>query len=217
MRIVSAVVLGLVVGSTPACGVFDFGSNDRHAMRTSGVTADAGAPGPETIDLTRPSFQAKSSAQLTRSVDACVGGTATWVTNDMIGSSTQGGGFLTSDFNAGDDIVDVQRLLFDGTPESMRTGVRVDQVSLEYLTALKNVANVVGYRCANGLTADGSQCACETDDQAKAMLARCLAGIADPTTPEFGALARDFGTTCQRSRATAIASMIASLAFAKLP
>jgi hypothetical protein len=219
-----SLVLGIVVALAvvPACGVFDGGSGDRqNSALNDPVTknANGNGDGSQDIDLARPAFQTKSSDQLQRSIVTCVGGDAIWVTKEMISPPDKPtpGSFLTSDFSDGDDIVAVQSLLFDGPPESQRTGVRVDQISLEYLTALKNVANVVGYRCQNALTDDDTLCACETDDQAKAMLARCLSAVADPTTPAFADLAKDFGAMCQQSRGSAIASMIASLAFAKVP
>jgi hypothetical protein len=184
------------------------------------VTTDGGLGGPDgprPIEVARPQFQAKSSAQLLGSIQACVGGAAIWVTTDMIVTPTNTAGFLTSDFADGDDIIDVQKLLFDGTPDALRTGTRVDQVTLEYITALKNVANVVGFRCQNAITQDDAKCACESAADAKAMLTRCLSAVADPSTPEFAQLATDFNAACVKSRGTAIASMIASLAFAKLP
>jgi hypothetical protein len=212
-----AVVLALA--AAPACDVLTggFGSRKNSELVDPVVRNASADGGPESIQLSRPAFQAKSSAQLSRSIEACVGGAAIWVTSEMILSGTSDKGFLTSDFADGDDVVDVQSQLFDGTPESMRTGVRVDQISLEYLTALKNVANVVGYRCANQITENDAMCACGTDDDAKAMLARCLSAVADPTTPEFAALAHDFGAACHKNQGGAIASMIASLAFAKVP
>ena len=173
--------------------------------------------GARDIDVSRPPFQAKSSAQLARSIEACVGKGAITVTAPMIITPENTGGFLTSDFAEGNDIVEVQSSLFDGTPESLRTGVRVDQITLEYVTALKNVANVVGSRCASGEVETPSLCACETAADAKAMLGRCLAAVADPTTPEFAALAGELGKACSANRGSAIASMIASLAFAKVP
>jgi hypothetical protein len=169
------------------------------------------------LDVSRPEFQAKSSAQLARSVEACVGRGATVVDTSMIVTPENASGFLTSDFANGNDIVAVQKLLFDGTTEALRTGVRVDQVTLEYITALKNVANVVGRRCAGSQVETPALCACETEADAKAMVARCLAAVADPTTPEFAALAADFQKACAANRGSAIASMIASLAFAKVP
>jgi hypothetical protein len=173
--------------------------------------------GPHDIDINRPKFQAKSSAQLERSIEACVGQDAIWVEASMVATTENPSGFLTSDFKQDDDIVQSQQLLFDGNADALRTGTRVDQISLEYITALKNVANVVGARCRDDMTHSSDMCACETEDQAKAMLARCLTAVADPSTPEFVTLAKDFNAACTQSRGTAIASMIASLAFAKVP
>jgi hypothetical protein len=214
-----SVILGLAFGLV-ACDVFATGEGSRKNKEIVDPVSKAPGQeqgGPQDLDVARPAFQAKSAAQLARSIEACVGGAAIWVSKEMVVSPTNTSGFLTSDFAEGDDIVEVQKLLFDGTPESLRTGVRVDQISLEYVTALKNVANVVGARCAAFITADNEMCACETDPQATAMLTRCLAAVADPTTPEFAGLAREFGAACKESRGKAIASMIASLAFAKVP
>lgn len=187
-------------------------SSDKRSTKDS--KPELPADGTRSIDVARPAFQAKSSAQLTRSVEACVGKGALGVTAAMVITEGNTNGFLTSDFVAGSNIVTSQALLFDGTPEALRTGVRVDQISLEYITALKNVANVVGAHCVAG---DAELCSCDTDDAAKAMIARCLAGVADPSAPAFAELAHEMSVKCQSTKGGAIASMIASLAFAKVP
>jgi hypothetical protein len=218
-RVLFAMVVALVIA--PACDALSSDSSRKNSGIDDPVVPTPTNPqddnGARGIDVARPAFQAKSSAQLLRSIEACVGGAAIWVTSSMIVTPENQAGFLTTDFADGDDIIDVQKLLFDGNPESLRTGVRVDQISLEYITALKNVANVVGSRCANNVTVDDTLCACESEGEAKAMLTRCLTAVADPTTPEFAELTREFGAACKASRGTAIASMIASLAFAKVP
>jgi hypothetical protein len=205
-----------ILGTAPGCD--GDGSEDRRNAQIPTPTPGAEEPnGPRDIDVARPAFQAKSAIQLAKSIEACVGTDAIWVTPGMIATPENPAGFLTTDFVNDDHIVEVQTSLFDGTADSLRTGVRVDQVGLEYLTALKNVANVVGSRCASDDVFSPEKCVCETEPEARAMLTRCLAAVADPSTPEFAELTREFHAVCQQSRAKAIASMIASLAFAKVP
>lgn len=193
-------------------------SSSEDLKRSSGNSEDAGTETPpRPVDVTRPAFQAKSAAQLTKSIEACVGKNASMITETMVASEANPAAFLTSDFAVGTDIVEVQKGLFDGQAASLRTGVRVDQITLEYLTALKNVANVVGSRCAAGLVENPALCKCATEADAKAMIARCLGAVADPNTPEAAALARSLATKCVTDPGSGIASMLASLAFAKVP
>jgi hypothetical protein len=211
------VVLGAfgALALAPACNAD--GDSKRNKPKT--VEEAPVDDGPRNLDVARPAFQAKSSVQLSRSIEACVGAGAIKVTAPMITTpdGTNPAGFLTADFAVDADIVAVQAQLFDGSPEALRTGVRVDQVSLSYITALKNVANVVGSRCADGLVASPELCSCATEAEAKAMLGRCLTAVVDPSSPEVAALARDFAAACSKSKGSAIASMVASLAFAKIP
>ncbi len=165
----------------------------------------------------KPKFQAKSSAQLASSVANCVGPNATKITAAMLLGNPSPGGFLTGDFAVDQDIIAVQTSLFDGNLESLRTSVRVDQITLEYITGLKNMGNVVGYRCMQGLASTPSLCACDTFTDAYAMLSRCLGTVADPSSPDFTLLAAEFQAACQANKGTAIASLVASSAFAKLP
>lgn len=227
------VAIGLV---TAACVVQDAGTDPRRGQRSPSAAAttapseedplgDPPPPGEEPaqpplvienqVNPAKPAFQAKSSTQLVSSIKNCVGPSATTVTSAMIIGSP--GGFLTTDFANGQDIVAVQNGLFDGNLESLKTSVRVDQITLEYITALKNVANVVGYRCAQNLVATPSLCTCDTFVTAYSMLSRCLGAVADPSTAEFTLLAADFQAACAANKGRAIASLVASSAFAKLP
>lgn len=189
------------------------------AKRTAAAgDKDAGPPmEPRPVDVARPSFQAKSSTQLAKSVEACVGKGALTITESMVASEANPNAFLTADFTVGSDIIEAQKGLFDGQASALRTGVRVDQITLEYLTALKNVANVVGSRCAAGMVDDSNLCMCGTEAAAKELLARCLGAVADTSTPEAAALAKSLASKCETNPGSGIASMIASLAFAKVP
>jgi hypothetical protein len=184
------------------------------------TTEDPVEVGPRVVDSSlapdRPAFQTKSSSQLASSIRVCVGTGATTISSAMIVGGGAGA-FLTTDFKAGDDIVLVQRSGFDGNADALKTGVRIDQITLEYITALKNAGNVVGFRCAQGLVSDPSMCACGTFPTAYSMLSRCLGGVIDPSSPAIVAIAAEFATACVANKGKAIASLVASAAFAKLP
>src|SRR5688572_24967503 len=118
------VVTSIALVLLPACAADPAPPRDRrNVVPTPPAEPGSGEDGRE-IDVSRPDFQAKSSAQLARSVEACVGRGATTVSTSMIATPENASGFLTSDFADGNDIVEVQKLLFDGTAEAMRTGVR---------------------------------------------------------------------------------------------
>lgn len=176
-----------------------------------------------TVDPTRPNFQTKSAAQLRASVEACVGPGALNITAAMLIGN---GGFLpASSFAAGTDIIDTQKALFDGSEDSLKTGIRTDQLSLEYLTALKNVANVVAANAIAGAVTNPALSQCATTVQALDLVTRCYGAVVSASTPAFGAIVTEITTTCASAatvampspRATSVASLIASPAFAKLP
>lgn len=175
-----------------------------------------------TVDPTRPNFQTKSAAQLRASVEACVGTGALNIQAGFIQGGANpppGGAFLPASFTAGTDIIDVQKALFDGSEDSLKTGIRTDQLSLEYLTALKNVANVVAANVITG--AGGALAQCATTVQALDLVTRCYGAVVSASTPAFGSIVLEINTACSAAtpqpRATAISSLIASPAFAKLP
>ena len=177
----------------------------------------------------RPLYQTKSAAQLRKSIIACFGTNSTTVTAGMIvggGAPNLGGLFFSpGTFVVGDDVVNKQVLLFDGDADSTKVGVRGDQLTLEYLTALRNVANVVGFRCLNNLVDNPAMCACDNNLDASAMLQRCIGDVVPPTTVKFQTMTADFSAACtnppapaaQISRGVAVASLVSSLTFAKLP
>ncbi len=169
-----------------------------------------------TLSPERPAFQTKSSSQIASSIRVCVGSGATTVSSAMI-LGGGGGAFLTTDFATGQDVVTAQQSAFDGNADALKTGVRIDQITLEYITALKNTGNVVGYRCAQGLVADPAMCTCDTFPTAYAMLSRCLGGVIDVSSPAVAQMASEFAAACAASKGTAVASLVASAAFAKLP
>jgi hypothetical protein len=191
-----------------------------------------------TVDPTRPAFQTKSAAQLRASVEACVGAGALNIAASMLQGAAapvpgaQPGFLPTSSFAAGTDIIDVQKALFDGSEDSLKTGIRTDQLSLEYLTALKNVANVVAANAIAGAVTTPALSQCATTVQALDLVTRCYGAVVSASTPAFGAIVTEISTACSATlpdggtgapagvtaaRAAAVASLIASPAFAKLP
>jgi hypothetical protein len=181
-----------------------------------------------TVDPTRPNFQTKSAAQLRASVEACVGTGALNIQAGFIQGGANpppGGAFLPTSFAVGTDIIDVQKPLFDGSEDSLKTGIRTDQMSLEYLTALKNVANVVAANVVTGAVATPALSQCATTVQALDLVTRCYGAVVSASSPAFGSIVSEINTACSATatpqlvspRATTVASLIASPAFAKLP
>lgn len=191
----------------------------------SSVAGDAGADGGPTVinrteGSTKPAFQTQSAAQLRAVLAACLGSGADVITSDMIVGGG-GAGFLSPSFAVtakpgADDVVTQQLVLFDGNSATLQRGTRVDALTLEYVTALRNVGNVAGTRCLQNKTSDPSLCACGTLPQATAMLKRCLPYL-NPTTNEALSAAQMFQAKCATDPGAAIASLVASAAFAKLP
>ena len=109
-RVLLATLVALVL--VPACAPYPAPPPER---KNPGGNPAAGTPDDDSrdIDVTRPPFQAKSSAQLARSIEACVGKGAITVSASMVITPENESGFLTSDFAEGDDIVEVQNLLVE--------------------------------------------------------------------------------------------------------
>ena len=163
--------------------------------------------------------QGKSAAQFLSSIKACFGGATAMVTPGMIqgGSSTSPvlpAGFLTSTGVGSDDIVTQQKAAFDGDATLLRLGTRPDSLTLEYVTAQRNVANVVATNCS--LASAGPLCNCATLPDATAMMRRCLPQL-DPTSPDLVNAAQMLQTRCATNKGQAIASFVASAALSKLP
>ena len=197
---------------TPVMG----GNGD--AATDGGPTSKVIDAGTFTIDSLKPKYQTKSAAQLANTLIACLGPGAADVTADMfIG---QPAGFLPPDAfvvttqHGVDDAVTQQKKRFDGDPQAIATGVRNDEITLEYVTALRNVANVAGKRCS--ATTPPPLCQCETVESAVAMITRCAPYLI-ASDPAVQAAANVLSARCAANKGTAIASFIASTAFAKLP
>ena len=213
---------GSATPTTPMPG--DEGGSEAGLVSADGSIVDAAdaalADVVKIIDPSGPAYQTKSADQLKNALTQCLGAGVTTVTAGMIQSSTvtdggstgAGGRFLSPAFTSGDDIVDVQRPSFDG-PDPLARG---DQMTLTYLTALRNVANVAAARCELGLATTPSLCACGGPDSSKAtlMIQRCLPSV-DPTTPLFAQVRDAFYQACMQSSGKAIASMIASSTYAR--
>ena len=183
-------------------------------------------------------FQVKSADQIARSIEVCLGNDVMAVLPEMIlGGAIAAGApapvaagapaaiapaaFLDPSFAADvgqHNIVLAQAKIIDGDQAALRAGVRADGASFPYLTALVNVANTVAYNCElerqhgdkSGL------CKCETPEKASELLQRCLPNV-NNNTDGFKALQLDFAQTCALDRKAAVASLIASYAFAKTP
>lgn len=171
-----------------------------------------------TIASPKPKFQTKSGTQLYNSVKACMGDGMLLITADMVQGSAANpilpASFAVSTLEGKDDIVTIQRAAFDGDAADLRQGTRADSLLLPYVTAQRNVANVVGRSCANGKNA--ALCECATPEASKAMLARCVPQL-DPASPEFAAARAALQVKCLSNKSVAIASLLASAAISKLP
>lgn len=172
-----------------------------------------------TIDPSKPAFQVKSSTQLFNSVKACMGDGMLMITADMIQATGVTAPILPASFNAStkegvDDIITAQKFALDGDPALLRQGTRADSLTLQYVTAQRNMANVVARNCAAGKNAQ--MCICNTPETATALLGRCMPQL-DPGSPAFQAAVTTLQQRCTANAGTAIASFLASAAIAKLP
>ena len=173
-----------------------------------------------TITSPKPGFQTKSAAQLLSTFKACFGPASLLVKADMVqGGATTTTPILGSTFAAStavgvNDIVTVQRNAFDGDDSLLRLGTRADALSLEYVTAQRNVANVVAANCTAANLSP--LCACATLPDATAMVRRCLPQL-DPASGQFLDASQKLQTRCALKPAEAIASFVASAALSKLP
>lgn len=179
------------------------------------IVIDAGT---FTIGSTRAGFQTKSAAQLASTLVSCLGPTAGNVTSDMFigqpGGFLPPGSFVATTTQGVDDIVTQQTKRFDGDPQALASGVRNDELTLEYVTAQRNVANVAGKRCSSATRPPS--CACENEALATQMITRCVPQLT-ANDPGVAQAAKVLATACAANKGTAIASFIASTAFAKLP
>jgi hypothetical protein len=131
------------------------------------------------------------------------------VTTAILGST-----FSPSTSVGVNDIITVQKSAFDGDPTLLRLGTRADALTLEYVTAQRNVANVVAKNCAS---APGNPlCACTGLPDATAMVRRCLPQF-DPSSPPFLEAAQKLQTRCATNPSEAIGSFVASAALSNLP
>jgi hypothetical protein len=207
-----------------ACGVSETN------LPTAGGTGDGGMPprdpsldaGTFIITSPKPAFQVKSSTQLFNSVRACFGNNMLLVTPGMLqtadGQTPNPSAILPSTFSAStaegvNDIITVQKFAFDGDATLLRQGTRADSLTLQYVTAQRNMANVVATNC---VSTQSPMCACATPDAASALLSRCLPQM-DPNSPAFQAARAQLQVRCMTSPGQAIASFLASAAIAKLP
>ena len=181
-------------------------------------------------------FQVKSSEQILRSIEVCLGAGVTTILPEMILGNTvppaaQVAGqppppppppaFLDQSFApiAGKkDVVRAQAIVMDGEQAALRAGVRADGASFPYLTALINIANAVSYNCEKERQSGDKTglCKCETPEKASELLERCLPNV-NNNTVEFKALQLEFAQKCALDRKAALASLIGSYAFAKTP
>ncbi len=199
-------------------------------LPTANGDGDGGMPprdpnldaGTFTITSPKPNFQVKSSTQLYNSVRACFGNGMLLVTQNMLqtpdGQTPNPAAVLPSTFAVSsaegvNDIVTAQKFAFDGDPTLLRQGTRADSLTLQYVTAQRNMANVVATNC---VATQNPMCACATPDAATALLSRCMPQM-DPNTPAFQAARAQLQVRCLSNPGQAIASFLASAAIAKLP
>ena len=188
-----------------------------------GPAGDAGPKvidaGTFNIDSTKPTFQTKSAVQLAASIKACLGPSTLMITPEMIqGNAAATAPVLPSTFAVStsvgvDDIISVQRGAIDGDPALLRLGTRADSLTLEYVTAQRNVANVVAANC---VASKSAMCKCDTGPDATALMKRCLPQL-DPTSADFVNAATILQGRCATNQGQAIASFVASAALSKLP
>jgi len=216
--------LVLVASAVAACQGAGETNNPAIGNGPGGGTPDGG-PGSNVIDAgtftissTRNAFQTKSAAQLASTLINCLGPTAGNVEASML--IGQPGGFLSPDSfvptttHGVDDVVTQQKKRFDGDPQALASGVRNDELTLEYVTGQRNVGNVAGKRCSSATPPPN--CACATLPEATALITRCVPDLL-PTDPKVQAAAQTLASACAADRGKAIASFIASTAFAKVP
>jgi len=163
----------------------------------------------------------KSADQLKSSIAVCVGANKATIREILLTSTTgdeEGLAFLSpAQFKPGENIIDSSRVLFDSIESTERSGTRNGTISLPYLTALSNTANVVGYNCSVAHLDQGTSaelCDCETEELASKMLNRCLS-LFEPSVLE-GKI-EVFRKACSEDKKGAIASLISSFAFAETP
>jgi hypothetical protein len=158
----------------------------------------------------RAPYQVRTTAEIASALSACLGEGVTTVTEPMIQTQKNPAGFLSArQFKAGDDVVAGEATILDGDPSVARSGVRNATISLAVLSALQDIGNVAGARCAAAQDAN-PRCRCATREDAHALLGRCLPTIAPAA---YAGLEEGFAATCTRSPAAAIASLVASTAF----
>lgn len=197
-------------------GNVDAGGGPTGAVDGGPLVIDAGT---FNIDSTKPTFQTKSAVQLAASIKACLGPSTLMIMPEMVqGNAAATAPVLPSTFTPStsvgvDDIISVQRSLIDGDPTLLRLGTRADALTLEYVTAQRNVANVVAANC---VATKSALCKCDTGPDATALMKRCLPQL-DPSSADFVNAATLLQGRCVTNPGQAIASFVASAALSKLP
>jgi hypothetical protein len=157
----------------------------------------------------RAPYQVRTSAEIASTLESCFGTGVTTVSASMIQTADNPAGFLAArQFSEGADVVSGESSIIDGDPSVERTGVRNSSLSLPILAALQDIGNVVGENCV--AQPDNALCQCATQEDAHAMLSRCLPSVAPA---KYSALEATFADTCAKDQAGAIASLLASTAF----
>lgn len=227
MTIPVAAALALATGCNSGTSnggdpVVDVGGGDS-GTTTTPPSGDAGPvvidAGTFAIDSTKPTFQTKSAVQLAASIKACLGPSTLMIMPEMVqGNAAATAPVLPSTFTPStsvgvDDIISVQKNSIDGDPTLLRLGTRADSLTLEYVTAQRNVANVVAANC---VATKSALCKCDTGPDATALMKRCLPQL-DPTSADFVNAATILQARCATNQGQAIASFVASAALSKLP
>ncbi len=160
----------------------------------------------------------KSTKQLSSAIENCVGPSKTIIQDSMLFAVSKSAEANKVTFlsmnpeNTGKDILQVQRVSFDGNLVQLASSVRSANLNFSYLLALRNVGNVVALNCELA-SSTSPLCACGTPLTAHAMLQRCLPHV----SPELMAkqVETDFVESCKTDPKIAISSLIGSPQFAK--
>lgn len=176
------------------------------------------------IETSGASFQVKDVSLLRSSIGSCMGAEKLLVTEDMLIPVGQVGDqlpdnadgryrfLLGSNYQAGDDIIEKEKMNLVDFSIGNRTGITSDALTDTYLRSLETIANVVAHYC----DANTEVCRCGTKEEARVVLERCLPGI-NPTSERMDYASLLIYEECKEGDSgvrRAIASLLSSYAFA---
>ncbi len=221
LRFISG-LLACLAFATPACSkksgnskvnLSGNSSNGTKALESQKIKRDS-------LFLGAPGFLVKDSEILRNSINVCLQADLLVIKPEMINGNGGAGRetpILSRSFldHAGKrDIIEVLAAdLYDPT-RLKRVETAAGYLTIEYMSALSTVADVVAWNCEFG--AAGSQCDCSTEEQAKKILQRCIPSYSDIQIVD---VAKKFAQECSssdlRKKREILASFISSATFAE--